>query len=303
MSLAFVDAERTTSVVQIPGRSHRDRRACDATFSVLSGPSLGALHTVVAPAAEIGRDVAHGIRVDGEGVSRRHARVTVIDGTAVLEDLGSTNGTYVNDIRIECPVRLAEGDRVQIGSELLLRFAWLDAVEQEAARKCFEMSLRDGLTGLYNRRAFDERLAQEVAFADRHATALSVIVLDLDHFKRINDEHGHPCGDRVLQLVATCLTASVRMEDLVARFGGEELAVVVRGIAVEGVKVLAERLRAKIEALEIEWDGQRVPVTASLGVAHAATGCFATGEAILAVADRALYEAKRAGRNRVVFVE
>jgi len=303
MSAAFVDSERTTTVVDIPGPSPRERRRCDATFSVLSGPDVGALHTVDRPAVEIGRDALDGICIDGEGVSRRHARVSVMDGAAYLEDLGSTNGTYVNDIRIEGPVRLAEGDRIQIGAERLMRFAWLDAEAQEASRRCFEMSLRDGLTGLYNRRAFDERLAQEVAFTDRHGTALSVILLDLDHFKLINDRFGHPCGDRVLQLVAASLVASVRLEDLVARYGGEELVVVVRGIPADGVRVLAERLRARVEALDVVWDGRRVPVTASLGVAHAGRGAPATAAAVLSVADQALYEAKRGGRNRVVIAD
>lgn len=295
---AAPESDRITTVVDTLPRPRR--RDLVPSVTVLSGPSAGAVFSLERAALTIGRDGAAEIRLDGVGVSRRHARICNIEGQVILEDLGSTNGTWVNEICIDHPVRLAGGDRIRLGSDTELAVSWIDRVEHEASRTRFEMSLRDPLTGLYNRRALDERLLSEIAFADRHGTPLAVIVIDLDHFKQINDRFGHPCGDRVLVLVSAALVADVRLEDLVARCGGEELAVVARGIDVEGARVLAGRLRRKIRELDVVWQGERVPVSASLGLAHTSLGRYASAEAIVGAADAALYEAKRAGRNRVV---
>lgn len=164
-----------------------------------------------------------------------------------------------------------------------------------------DQALRDGLTGAYNRRFLDEVLPKEVEQARRREAPLSVVMLDIDHFKRFNDSFGHEVGDRVLALFARTLQARLRSGDLVARYGGEEFTVVLPGAGAEEARVLAERLRAGIEALELvppEFpEGCRI--TASLGVAtfpqhgHEA-------EALLQAADRGLYLAKGQGRNRVV---
>jgi diguanylate cyclase (GGDEF)-like protein len=164
-----------------------------------------------------------------------------------------------------------------------------------------DQALRDGLTGAYNRRFLDEVLPKEVEQARRREAPLSVLMLDIDHFKRFNDSFGHEVGDRVLAVFARTLQARLRSGDFVARYGGEEFTAVLPGAGLEEARLLAERLRAGLEALELGPpdfpEGCRI--TASLGVA-AFPEHGADGEALLQSADRALYLAKGQGRNRVV---
>jgi diguanylate cyclase (GGDEF)-like protein len=196
-------------------------------------------------------------------------------------------------------VRLIDGVRVQLGNTIM-RFGMQDEVERAASNRIYEMSVRDGLTGVYNRRYFNDRLASEFAYALRHRTPLCIILGDIDHFKNINDTHGHPIGDLVLRRVAGELQASVRTEDLVARFGGEEFVIMTRGIDAEGAKMFAERIRAVIARAVINAESTRVPVTMSLGVAHTQNAPeINAADMLLEAADVALYTAKRGGRNRV----
>jgi diguanylate cyclase (GGDEF)-like protein len=157
----------------------------------------------------------------------------------------------------------------------------------------------DALTGLANRRALDERLDDEVDHARRLGTSAGFVIADLDSFKSINDRYGHQTGDAVLRAVARIFTEAVRELDLIGRFGGEEIAVVLPGAQLGGARRLAERIRKSVEELRVETaDGELVGVTASFGAA-----CFPTHgsvEALVAAADASLYEAKRSGKNRVV---
>lgn len=153
----------------------------------------------------------------------------------------------------------------------------------------------DGLTGLWNRAYLDHRLATEVSKVLRHGGALSCVMLDVDHFKSINDRFGHPCGDEVLRLLGRILLEHCRAEDVVCRYGGEEFAVLTPGVAGAGAASLAERLRAAIAAASFIHAAVAVPLTCSFGVAEAAED----GMGILARADRSLYQSKAAGRNRV----
>ena len=168
-----------------------------------------------------------------------------------------------------------------------------------AARQLYESSMRDPLTDLYNRRFFDQRLREEFAFATRHQAPLSVILLDLDHFKQVNDTWGHPAGDEVLRQVAGLIKRCVRKEDVASRFGGEEFAVVVRTESHEGARAVAERMRKRIEDTSIHHEGELILVTTSAGVATAAPPhMYESPSALLAAADQALYRAKAGGRNR-----
>ncbi len=289
----------TTQVTHIdPERQSQAGRV--GTLTVLQGTDVGATFQLPKEVNVLGRDPAAEITLEDDSVSRAHARIHHRgDGIYDIEDLGSTNGTYVAGALVSGRVRLMDGVRVQVG-HTLLRFALQDDVEQKAARRIYEMSVRDGLTGVYNRRYFEERLTSEFAFAARHQTPLSLILADIDHFKRINDNWGHHAGDTVLRRVAVELQAGVRTEDVVARFGGEEFAIVARGIDVEGARMFAERVRVIIQRSVITWEGDRMPVTMSLGVAHnQGTGTIDKPELLVAAADMALYSAKHRGRNRV----
>lgn len=162
-----------------------------------------------------------------------------------------------------------------------------------------ETSIRDPLTGLYNRREFDRRLRHELERCHRYQQPLSLLMLDLDHFKAVNDGHGHPAGDKVLREIAGQVKQALRGSDEVVRYGGEEFAVILPDADKPGARVLAQRIRAAIAACAVAVDENRtVNVTVSIGLAGFPDDANC-GEMLIAAADRALYDAKRAGRNCV----
>jgi len=163
-----------------------------------------------------------------------------------------------------------------------------------------QLAVRDGLTGLYNRRAFGELLLAAIANEDRRpGGSLGLAILDLDHFKKLNDTYGHPAGDAALRSLARLLGQHLRKGDVAARYGGEEFVVILPGSDEERSMGAAERLRSALQKHRFVFEGARIPLSASLGVAiWPADG--REPEALLAAADRALYAAKQAGRNRVV---
>jgi two-component system cell cycle response regulator len=249
----------------------------------------------------LGRSDTCGARFDDASVSGVHARIACVAQAYIIMDAGSTNGSYVNDVRVQTPVHLHDGDRVQLGSSTFLRFSLVSEDEEKALRKMYEAALRDGLTGIFNRKHLEERLDAEIAYALRHKSELSLVILDVDHFKRVNDTHGHLAGDAVLRGVAQVLSHGVRAEDVLGRYGGEEFVVVARGIPLPGAHQLADRLRATLGATPIHFGAMALSVTASAGVASL-TCCQGRADktTLLALADARLYKAKQAGRNRVV---
>jgi diguanylate cyclase (GGDEF)-like protein len=263
----------------------------------MSGAETGRIHRAVG-LVTLGRGEDCTVRFDDGTLSRVHARLIERDEEHILEDAGSLNGTFVNERRITSAV-LFDGDRLRLGSGATLRFHLIDEEEERALVRTYDSSIRDGLTGVFNRRHLEERLASETAFALRHGTDLSVVMIDLDHFKRINDARGHLAGDAVLRHTATLISALVRMEDIVARYGGEELCIVTRGVGVEGAALLGERIRASIEGARILFEGAVLRVTASVGTAALADCTARTAAGLMARADGLLYQAKSLGRNRV----
>jgi diguanylate cyclase (GGDEF)-like protein len=259
----------------------------------------GALGRSIALDGELvlGRDAACAVPLAADDVSRRHARVAPEGGGHVLVDLDSTNGTFVNGRRVGRH-RLAPGDRVQVGP-FVARYLRAGDAEAAALAALADLAQRDPLTGLANRRAFEEALRREVARARRSGAPLAVAALDVDHFKRVNDAHGHAAGDAVLAAVAARAAAALRAGDLLARVGGEEFAALLPGAGLAAAVEVAGRVRAAIAGAPVEADGRPVEVTASLGCA-ALEPADEDGAALLARADARLYQAKRAGRDRVV---
>jgi two-component system, cell cycle response regulator len=285
----------TKALSGVPGALIQERTG---TLTVLMGADVGAVYALSGNTL-IGRSPDAQIMLDDDGASRSHAEIVERDGDYELRDLASTNGTYVGQQRLREGVVLADGARIQIGNTLL-RFSLQDQVEQDASRRIYEMSVRDGLTGVFNRRYFEERLASEFAFASRHKSSLCVLLCDVDHFKKINDRFGHQAGDEVLRRIAAELRTGVRTEDVLARYGGEEFAVLGRGIDLVGARQFAERVRLMAERAHIVWEGTHIPVTISIGLSHNQYGEVAnSADRLVAAADSALYAAKRAGRNRV----
>jgi diguanylate cyclase (GGDEF)-like protein len=163
----------------------------------------------------------------------------------------------------------------------------------------YDAALRDGLTKAYNKKFFIDRLETEFAYAKRHRTMLSLVMFDVDHFKRVNDNHGHLAGDAVLVHLARITQSMIRTEDVAARYGGEEFAIICRGIPLLNAGVVGERLRVAVEQANFDFQGRRLPVTISIGVAALPESQASSPGELVGDADEALYEAKRSGRNRV----
>jgi diguanylate cyclase (GGDEF)-like protein len=267
---------------------------------VASGIEAGRVITLPNAIATIGRAPECTFSFDDESLSREHALVMWGAGEYILKDT-STNGSFVNDTRLTNVTVLRDGDRVQLGSSTLLRFAFVDDQEEAALRRVYEAAILDGLTGIFNRKHLEERIAVELSFALRNEAPLSVIIIDVDHFKKVNDTYGHLAGDAVLKHVAALLSRTVRPEDIVARYGGEEFVIVARGTDAAAAVVLAERLRATVSAEPIRFEAHEIRVTSSAGVASLlCCGQTRDRSTLLGTADRRLYSAKQSGRNRVV---
>jgi two-component system cell cycle response regulator len=275
-----------------------------AVVTVVSGPGSGRVFSV-AGVAVLGRGKECQVRIDDGGASRTHARITDAGGRYVLEDMGSTNGTFVDGRRIE-RAELKSGDRIHMGPHIVLSFAILDAQAERITQQLYESSVRDPLTRAFNRRYLVERLASEVAYARRHKTPLGLILMDLDLFKRVNDTYGHLAGDEVLREVSALVQRLIRAEDVFARFGGEEFVLLVRGIEHVNVGRFAERVRAAVERLEVSAAGAKVVIKATISAGYASINEVhgddrepSFPDRLLRLADERLYLAKSAGRNRV----
>ena len=228
-----------------------------------------------------------------QSMSRLHARLRHQGHVVEIEDLRSTNGTYVNDVRLEMPSILRSGDRFRVGAA---HFKFLH--EEDPEQAYHEALMSDGLTRAFNKRKFDEEMLREFERARRHDRPLSLVLFDLDHFKRVNDTHGHRCGDTVLEQIAALTTARLRPEQIFARVGGEEFGILSPETGIEGAETLAEKLRHDIEGFEIEHGELRVQVTCSFGVAVLTEEMWRP-EDLYDAADQALYLSKNGGRNRV----
>jgi len=272
---------------------------------LVSGGTPGALQRLAAGGTRVGRSHDNGVRFSDLGVSRRHATiVTDPHGDVWLTDLGSTNGTYLNGNRLtgNDPHRLHDGDRVRFGSSVVVKFVRLDPSDEQFQRELFERTVRDPLTALYNRAYFLDEIGPLAEQSAAKSLGLAVLMLDIDHFKRVNDTLGHEAGDAVLREVAVVLRESTRTEDLVARYGGEEFVLALPAAATDQAVERAERIRTNLESRRVTVAGVSTPihVTASLGLAFAHPGRVRSPAALITTADHCLYQAKHAGRNRVV---
>jgi diguanylate cyclase (GGDEF)-like protein len=288
-------ADRAELEAELRQRSERNR----AYLIVLAGSNVGEMFRVEEGENVLGRGAASTIRVYDDGVSRRHARIVQAGRDVFVEDVESANGTLVNGALLKRNA-LHDGDIIRLGSTAILKFTYSDKLDETFQVLMYEAALRDGLTKAFNKKYFLDRLETEVAYARRHTAPLSLLILDIDFFKRVNDTHGHVAGDQVLMQLARVARAMVRSEDVLARYGGEEFAVICRGISLRDAGVLGERLRTTIEATIFETEAARIPVTISVGVAAMRESLIERPSELIAAADAALYEAKRGGRNRVV---
>ena len=279
-----------------PTPSVRDR----PVLMVLSGPSTGAILPVHGELL-VGRGDHCDLELAEPTVSWSHARFSERLGHIELEDLGSTNGTFVRGERVHGRRLLSDGDRIRIGPRVVFKLMLQDALEERASRQLWESSVRDPLTGLHNRRYLDERIKAEFSYAQRHGDPLSVLMVDIDHFKRVNDRAGHAVGDAVLRIVAASIQRVIRPEDVLARYGGEEFVVIARRVDQRNATILAERIRSRVERLPLPLEVDVDKLTVSVGVATmTAADPYELPEQLVRAADSAMYAAKGHGRNRVV---
>ena len=270
---------------------------------VVRGGIPGTMLRLGQKSSSLGRSAENTFQVHDSTVSRRHAVISIdVAGTAWLTDLGSTNGTFVNGRRIalQTPVQVGDGSRIQLGSSTLLKYLKLDPCEEGFQRELYERSVRDNLTGLYNRGYFLSQIGPLAELNSMCELGLALILVDIDHFKRINDTHGHDVGDLILREVADVLRESTRAEDLVARYGGEEFILALPSCSLEQATERAERIRSRLSSRLVDASQARVGVTASLGLSFAPAGRVRDVAALITAADEALYVAKRSGRNRVI---
>jgi len=269
---------------------------------VYAGTFLGRVFPLNPGVNVLGRSPGADLALVDDEVSRTHAWITLTHGPSgtevVLEDKGSTNGTFLNDQPFAGPVRLAAGDRISVGSHVL-KLVVMDPLERSFYAVLLDQSTRDPLTGLNNRRAALEELQSRFDLSRRHDRPLSVIMCDLDHFKRINDTLGHGAGDLVLQEFGQRVKNSLRATDVAGRIGGEEFLLILPETEMEGALLLAERVLTATGGVPFALVDRAIEVTCSLGVAQAGPE-DRDGGALLARADGALYAAKRGGRNKVV---
>lgn len=267
-----------------------------ACLVVIVGEEIGKRITLDNRNLIIGRSSSADLQLDVDSVSRNHALVARSNFGWMLRDLGSTNGTLVNDQPIkEHP--LADGDQIRIG-RALLKFLTGSNVEAQYHEEIYRLMTLDGLTQVHNKRYFHETLEREFARSKRYKHPFALVIFDIDHFKNINDTHGHLAGDEVLRRLGALIKDNVRTNDLVARIGGEEFAVLLPEADKRGGVALADKLRRIVENEWFVHEGRAIPVTISLGVVEF-DEALKSGDALIQTADEKLYESKRKGRNRV----
>ena len=285
-----------------PGLSVSGETILHPTLLVLSGSRSGQCFRLEPGNHFLGRGWDADLFLDDESVSRKHAEFIVTkEGHYYLRDHGSTNGTKVNGTRIHGkPQRIFTGDRIRLSSTVCVKLRVQDTTEEQMQQALYNMAIHDPLTGAFNKRYLSERIDQEVAFAWRRGRPLSLIILDLDKFKIVNDTYGHHVGDEVLREVACQIKGSLRLEDIFSRFGGEEFVVLMRDTPIEQAIQVAERLRCGIESMTIKADGVSVNVTISIGISTTTDEACCSSMDLFSQADKRLYIAKSSGRNRVV---
>ena len=271
------------------------------SLTVITEKDFGQQHYLAPGETLIGREEDCAIRLQDGRTSRKHAKILGDPGHKSgpyfkVIDLGSTNGTYVNDKRIKEAV-LSDGDRLHVGYTVF-KYSVRDVAELELEKKMYRMATTDSLTGLFSREYFRQQYADTFRRSERYQRPFSLMLADIDDFKSINDTHGHPTGDLVLEGIGRIIMEVIRHEDCAARYGGEEFVLLLPETSTENARFPAERLRKGLETKKFDAEKGLFSVTISIGIAgypeHASTM-----DELIEKTDKALYEAKRSGKNLV----
>jgi len=250
----------------------------------------------------VGREKANDIALSDGKVSKAHCEISVIRSSRGVEqigilDLDSTNGTYVNGEAV-VQATLKAGDKIQAGGTIL-QLSYSDEIEREYHAKLFDFAARDALTGMYNKRFIINELENYCRIARRSNRAFSIIFIDIDDFKQINDRYGHLTGDEYLKRIAELFTHTLREQDIAGRIGGEEFLVILPETTIDGALQLAVRMRKNVEKFVMPLQNQEIRTTISAGVCQYERGLKDVKE-LLDLADQAMYEAKKAEKNKVM---
>jgi len=295
------DREDKTVIVTEKAEMSERSSAYEPYLIQISGRETGQMHNLAGRTVRIGRDPTCQVILDDPHISRVHAEIHCRNvNQIVIRDTGSTNGIFVNGKRVT-EQQLNDGDKILIGTRLYFKFCYQDAVDQSYQQNLFRAANIDGLTQLYNKKYFIDVLSKEFSFSRRTKQPLSLLMIDVDHFKRINDTHGHMAGDLVLKSIGQYLLQHLRLENIACRYGGEEFAIILRNVPGDLAEHIAERLRKAMEGEKVLYRNTPIQITISIGIATFDTNNFETIEDFIRKADEHLYEAKQTGRNRTVF--
>jgi diguanylate cyclase (GGDEF)-like protein len=295
----FDEKTRVTKVVQPPPSVGGNKTTTDCLVVIYTKEPtlLGKRFVLEHSPTRVGRGADNHIVLDGDSVSRRHAHFEHRPSAWMIVDDGSTNGTYCNDEQISREVVLKNGDRVKIGPTIFKFLSGAD-VEAQYHEEIYRMTIIDGLTQIHNKRYLYEALEREIIRGRRHSRDLTILLFDIDHFKRINDVHGHLAGDFVLKEVARIVQSRIRRDEVFARYGGEEFAIILPETSMDGGTALAETLRQKVAEHLFVFQADSIRVTISIGVALLQDADRSASD-LIKRADEKLYMAKNSGRNRV----
>jgi two-component system, cell cycle response regulator len=294
------DFDEKTRVTQVVQKTTTEEGVGNDCLVVIYSPEpglLGKRFVLDRAVLRVGRGADNTVVLEGDSVSRRHARFERRGNRWHVVDLNSTNGTYLNEQLVVGEQILNNSDRIKIGPAILKFLSGADA-EAKYHEEIYRMTIVDGLTQIHNKRYLFEVMDRECTRARRHDRPLSVIMFDIDHFKLINDQFGHLAGDHALRELARICQERIRRDETFARYGGEEFTVVLPETSLEGALALAEDLRSRTEQHDFVFQGERIALTISLGCARL-TDSDKVAADLIQRADDKLYEAKRGGRNRV----
>jgi len=293
-----VESEIKTRVTPFsePHISTESAQDCLVVIYAPSSNQLGKRFSLGEGKVRIGRGMENDVVLNSDSVSRRHARIELRGGGYRVVDMASTNGTYVNDELVD-EVVLRDGDQLKVG-RTIFKFIVSGNMEAQYHEEIYRLMTVDGLTEMHNKRYFNEAIEREASRSARYGRAFSLVLFDIDHFKKINDTYGHLAGDSVLRQLGALVRNRVRRDDIPCRTGGEEFSIIVPEVSLAGGLNLAEKLRGAIEAAVFKFEGTQIPVTVSMGVAEWTTE-LTDPQDLVKQADERLYEAKRSGRNRI----
>lgn len=299
------DPNEKTAVIQGDAETLRKElqkaKEQEACLIVIRGKPQGHRFFLVQDQLTLGRDPAADITLADQSISRKHAKVNKNQGKVWLSDLNSSNGTFVNDRKLGPgeSVELAKEDMIKLGNTIL-KFLPAGELEIIFYGNLGSAAHTDPLTRIYNKGYLLEALEAEFKRAKALHSPFSILFFDLDHFKKVNDTYGHDAGDFVLrEFTQLVRSGHVRPKDVFARYGGEEFILLLANTDLQTAQPMAERIRAAVEAHAFIYEGKRLQITTSLGVAEI-NSSIESAQTLLKEADKALYSAKQNGRNRVV---